>query len=124
MSKLAGPQPVRAKVLIIDGSAVACEGLALMLSRQPDLVVCGVTGDASAAVRLVAVEPPDVVVIDPAMVPTGDRLIEYLRTAHPATLILAWSVSPLQRMHADTFVLKELAPKEMLPTIRRLLNGG
>src|SRR5262249_17607151 len=52
-------RPVR--ILIVDGHAAARDGLALLLSRQPDLAVVGATGDREEALDLATTHSPDVV---------------------------------------------------------------
>ena len=121
-------RPVR--ILIVDGHAAARDGLALLLSRQPDLAVVGATGGREEALRLAAMHSPDVVVIDTSLVSDGGSLCEQFRKAYPATRILAWSLhSDGQAQQvcatlADAYILKELAPTEIIPAICRLLNGN
>ena len=54
----------RARVLIVDDHPAVREALAMRISRQSDLEVCGEAADVSDALRLVADTDPDVAVID------------------------------------------------------------
>ena len=55
---------IRARVLIVDDHPAVREALALRISRQPDLEVCGEAADIADALRLVADTQPDVAVVD------------------------------------------------------------
>jgi DNA-binding NarL/FixJ family response regulator len=52
------------RVLIVDDHPVVREGLAGMLSGQPDMAVVGLAGDGAEALALVAQLQPDVVLTD------------------------------------------------------------
>ena len=48
-----------AKVLIVDDHPAVREGLAVRISSQPDLEVCGQAADTAEAMQLVAAKQPD-----------------------------------------------------------------
>jgi DNA-binding NarL/FixJ family response regulator len=54
----------KAKVLIVDDHSVVREGVAMHLSTQPDLEVCGEAEDLPGALALLDSTKPDVATID------------------------------------------------------------
>ncbi len=58
------PAKNRAWILIVDDHPAVREALAMRISRQPDLEVCGEAADSSEALCLVADTEPDVAVVD------------------------------------------------------------
>src|SRR5438094_3760560 len=88
-------QPIKrvAKVLIVDDHPVVREGLALRISRQPDLEVCGEASNLAQALRLVGSLQPDVAVIDIAL-QDGDGLdlVRRLKDRKPPVRMLVWSM--------------------------------
>src|SRR5579863_8138280 len=61
------------RVLIVDDHPIVREGLASLLSKQPDFKVCGEAEGVQDALRLVEELHPDVVTVDIAL-KTGDGL--------------------------------------------------
>jgi DNA-binding NarL/FixJ family response regulator len=62
-----------ARVLIVDDHPAIREALALRISTQPDLEVCGEAADTVEALRLAEATDPDIAVIDVAL-KTGNGL--------------------------------------------------
>jgi DNA-binding NarL/FixJ family response regulator len=71
--------PVR--VLIVDDYDIIREGLAAMLSGQPDMLLVGAAADGDDALALVQATNPDIVLLDLAM-PTVDGGMDSLKTLH------------------------------------------
>ena len=84
-----------AKVLIVDDHPAVREGLAVRVSSQPDLEVCGQAGDTAEAMQLIAAVRPDVVVVD-IQLKTGNGLdlVERIKARDPSIRILVWSMYP------------------------------
>jgi len=119
------------KVLIVDDHPAVREGLAVRISSQPDLEVCGQAGDTSAAVKLIEAVRPDVVVVDIQLETcNGLDLVRRIK-AHDASIgILVWS------MHPDTtyaqralqagalgYINKRYATSRIVEAIRRVRDG-
>ena len=54
----------RARILLVDDHAVVRYGIAQLINRQSDLVVCGEEEDASRAMSAVSELKPDLVIAD------------------------------------------------------------
>jgi len=52
------------KVLVVDDHPIIRQGLALLINRESDLMVCGEAEDAHTAVQLIASAKPDILVVD------------------------------------------------------------
>ena len=121
-----------ARVLIVDDHPAVREGLAIRLSRQPDLEVCGEAADAFAALRLAADSDPDVIVVDISL-RTGDgiELIKRLKARGTRARMLVWSMYSEslyaeRALHAGAagYVTKEEATDTIVAAIRHVLAGG
>ncbi|MCC6127500.1 MAG: response regulator transcription factor [Pirellulales bacterium] len=84
-----------AKVLIVDDHPAVREGLAVRISSQPDLEVCGQAADTAEAIKLIEAIRPDVVVVD-IQLKTGNGLdlIGRIKTFDKSIRILVWSMYP------------------------------
>ncbi len=120
-----------AKVLIVDDHPAVREGLAVRISSQPDLEVCGEAEDVAAALKLIDITRPDVVVVD-IQLKTGNGLdlIERIRAHDKSIRILAWSMYPdalyAQRaLHAGAlgYINKENTTARIVDAIRRVHDG-
>jgi DNA-binding NarL/FixJ family response regulator len=115
----------------VDDHPVVREGLAIRLSRQPDLQVCGEAADVAEALRLIAGNPPDLAVIDISLkTGNGIDLIKRIKARHPDVRILVWSMydktlyaERALRAGAMGYINKGSATDEIIEAIRRVLEG-
>ena len=125
------PSKQAAKVLIVDDHPAVREGLAIRISRQPDLEVCGEAGDVAGALQLVAATDPDVAVIDIALkTGNGIDLIKRIKARNGSIRMLVWSMYN-ESLYAERalqagamgYVNKEQATDQIIAAIRRVLDG-
>src|SRR6516164_8509844 len=91
----------KAKVLIVDDHPVVREGLAMHLSTQPDLEVCGEAEDLPGALALMASARPDVAIIDISLKNSnGIELIRRIKDRHDGVRVLVWSMYP-ENLYAE-----------------------
>jgi DNA-binding NarL/FixJ family response regulator len=119
------------KILIVDDHPVVREGLSARLEKQPDLQVCGQTGDFNEALQLIATADPDIAIIDLSLkTGHGLELIKRIKARKPSVRILVWSMYPdslyaERALHAGAmgYVNKENATDQIIEAIRRLQEG-
>jgi DNA-binding NarL/FixJ family response regulator len=117
--------------LIVDDHPVVREGLAMHLSTQPDLVVCGEAEDLPGALALMASARPDVAIIDISLKNSnGIELIRRIKERHDLVRILVWSMYPETlyaerslRAGAQGYMNKGQATHHVLDAIRAILQG-
>src|SRR5215472_458402 len=122
---------VKARVLIVDDHPVVREGLAMHLSTQPDLEVCGEAEDLPGALALMASAQPDVAVIDISLKNSnGIELIRRIKDRDRAVRILVWSMYPENlyaeralRAGAHGYLNKGQATRQVLDAVRAILQG-
>jgi DNA-binding NarL/FixJ family response regulator len=119
------------KVLIVDDHPAAREGLAVRISSQPDLEVCGQAADTAEAFDLVKATHPDVVVVDIQLKSSnGLDLIERINAHDRSIRILAWSMYPdalyaqrALRAGALGYINKEHTTGRLVEAIRGVRDG-
>jgi len=121
----------RARVLIVDDHPAVREALALRISRQADLEVCGEAADLSEALRLVAATKPDVAIIDISLkTGCGIDLIKRIKDRNKAVRMLVWSTHS-ESLYAERalragalgYINKDQATDKIVAGIRRVLEG-
>jgi DNA-binding NarL/FixJ family response regulator len=120
-----------AKVLIVDDHPVVREGLALRISTQPDLQVCGEAEDVNGAMKLFAETKPDVAIVDLSLKSgSGIELIKRLKVKDSTVRILVWSMHD-ENLYAERalragalgYINKENATERIIEAIRCVLGG-
>ena len=54
----------KSRIFVVDDHPVVRQGLALLINREPDLVVCGEAEDAKTAMQSLVAAKPDILVVD------------------------------------------------------------
>src|ERR1700680_2373936 len=122
---------VKKRILVVDDHPIIRQGLALMLNREADLVVCGEAEDATGAMLVMASARPDVLIVDISLNgPDGLDLLKNIRTTHPALPVLILSMHDESiyaeralRAGANGYIMKQEATEKVLVAVRRILNG-
>ena len=119
------------KILIVDDHPAICEGLAVRISSQPDLEVCGQAPDTAEAMQLVKAARPDVVVVD-IHLKTGNGLdlIQRIKAHDESIRILVWSMFP-DAMYAERalragalgYINKQNTTDDIIDGIRSVRDG-
>lgn len=118
------------KIFIVDDHPIVREGLALMVNREPDLVVCGDAEEASAALQAINADRPDFLIIDISLSgPDGLELLKSIRTRHPNLPVLVLSMHDESiyaeralRAGANGYIMKQEATDRVLVAVRQILS--
>ena len=124
-------EAVRKRILLVDDHPFMRAGLAGLIERQPDLVVCGEAGNPSEAFRELARSKPDLVLTDLTMPGrSGLEFIKDLRASEPTLAILVISMHDevvqaerALRAGARGYIMKEAGGENLLAAIRQVLRG-
>jgi DNA-binding NarL/FixJ family response regulator len=124
-------RPRAARVLIVDDHPAIREALAIRISTQPDLEVCGEAADVGEALRAVEAGDPDVAIIDIALKGgNGIDLIKRLAARGVRPRAIVWSMysedlyaERALRAGAMGYITKEQATANILDAIRQVLDG-
>jgi DNA-binding NarL/FixJ family response regulator len=119
------------RILVIDDHPIVRQGLALMLNREADFVVCGEAEDANGALLVLASARPDVLIVDISLNgPDGLDLLKNIRTTHPSLPVLILSMHDESiyaeralRAGANGYIMKQEATERVLVAVRRILSG-
>jgi DNA-binding NarL/FixJ family response regulator len=130
---------VAVRVVLAEDAYLVREGVRRLLETQPDVEVVALCGSLDELLATVAADPPDVVLTDIRMPPTGTdegiRAAEQLRESHPdvGVVVLSHYVEPgyalalLERGTAGrAYLLKERVEdvEQLTAAIRAVAEGG
>lgn len=120
------------RVLLVDDHPIMRHGLAQLIRAEADLEVCGEGGSASEGLPLVGSLKPDLVVADLTLPDKhGLEFIKDVQSMYPGTLMLVLSMHDeslyaerVLRAGARGYVMKETAADMLVLAARRVLDGG
>ncbi|GAB2841138.1 response regulator transcription factor [Streptomyces deserti] len=120
------------RVLLADDHPVVRDGLAAMLSTQPDFTVVGEAATGAEALRQTASLAPDVVLMDlqmPGM--DGTTATAAIRAAHPEVRVLVLTtydtdadITAAVDAGAVGYLLKDTGRHELCEAVRTAARGG
>jgi DNA-binding NarL/FixJ family response regulator len=127
----AAARAARSTVFIVDDHPIVRQGLALLINREADLIVCGDAEDAHSALRLIESIRPNLVVVDISLNgPDGLDLLKNIRARDPDLPVLILSMldetlyaERALRAGASGYIMKQEATEKVLVAIRRILGG-
>jgi DNA-binding NarL/FixJ family response regulator len=91
--KSQAPAAAKKRILVVDDHPIVRQGLALLINRETDLVVCGEAEEATGAMHVLASARPDVLIVDISLNgPDGLDLLKNVRTTHPTLPVLILSM--------------------------------
>ena len=123
------PDPIR--LLLVDDHTVVRQGLKMVLSLEPDLLVVGEAANGQEAVTQVPTLKPDVVLMDLLMpVMDGVKAIRVIKKEHPDVEVVALTSVLEDRLVIDAveagaagYLLKETGPEGLIDAIRAAARG-
>jgi DNA-binding NarL/FixJ family response regulator len=118
------------KVFVVDDHPIVRQGLALLINRESDLVVCGEAEDANTAMQAVPTMRPDILIVDISLNgPDGLDLLKNMRMRYPELPVLILSMHDegiyaerALRAGAQGYIMKQEATEKVLVAIRRILT--
>jgi len=127
---MSAPRTIR--VILVDDHAIVRKGIREFLEEGPGITVVAEGQDGFDALRLVTEHNPDVAVLDiqmPGM--TGIEATRRIKATHPGVRVLiltAYEDDPyifaLLRAGADSYVLKNTSPDELVRAVKATAAGG
>jgi DNA-binding NarL/FixJ family response regulator len=119
------------RVVLADDQPLLRKGFRMILEAENDMVIVGEAADGEAAVRLVELYVPDVVLMDVRM-PTMDGIeaTRAITASEAPTHVLILTTFDLDeyafsalRAGASGFLLKDVPPSELVQAIRTVARG-
>jgi DNA-binding NarL/FixJ family response regulator len=123
--------PAKRRVLLVDDHPFMRAGLAQLIDRQADLMVCGEAGSPVEAFQALATARPEVVLTDLTMPGrSGLEFIKDLLASHPQLAVLVISMHDevvyaerALRAGARGYIMKEAGGENLLTALRQVLRG-
>ena len=130
-TKAQSPVATRKRIMVVDDHPIVRQGLALLINREADMLVCGEAEEAMAAMHVLASSHPDVLIVDISLNgPDGHDLLKNIRTTHPTVPVLILSMHDESiyaeralRAGANGYIMKQEATEKVLVALRRILSG-
>ena len=124
------PSTPKKKVFVVDDHPIVRQGLAQMVNREADLMVCGEAEDASSVLQAIVNVKPDILIVDISLNgPDGLDLLKNIRTRHPSLPVLILSMHDESiyaeralRAGANGYIMKHEAAEKVLGAVRQILN--
>jgi DNA-binding NarL/FixJ family response regulator len=121
----------KSQILVVDDHPLFREGLQQLLTRDPNLWMCGEASDAAEAMQRILELKPDLVVVDISLGSgSGIELIKAIRSEHDDLPILVVSMHDESlyaerslRAGAMGYVMKHEPGKTVITAIHKLLRG-
>jgi len=121
----------RINILLVDDHPLVREWLTNLIRQQPDLHVCGETGGAPEALRLMETNRPDIAILDISLASgSGIELIKSIKASHPGVTLLVLSMHDEMlyaeralRAGAGGYIMKSEATQKVIQAIRSVLAG-
>ncbi len=122
----------RKKIIIVDDHPVVRQGLKTIIENEKDLEVCGETGNANDAIRLIIELNPDLLLVDVSLEgnANGIDLVKTMQKRYPSINALVMS------MHDDTiyaeraimagakgYIMKNESQEKIINAIRNVLRN-
>src|SRR6266567_2432542 len=134
---MAQAKPIQAKenctrVLLVDDHAVVRYGIAQLINREPDLMVCGEEEDAAKALTAIGKLKPDLVIADISLKDSsGLELMRNIKAQSSGLPVLVVSAHD-ETIYAEIafragalgYLMKEEALEKIITAIRRVLSGA
>jgi DNA-binding NarL/FixJ family response regulator len=125
-------KPDKTRILLVDDHAVVRFGIAQLINREPDLMVCGEEEDSSQALRAIEKLKPDLVVTDISLKDSsGLELMRNIKVQFSKLPVLMVSTHDesvyaelVFRAGALGYLMKKEALEQVIPAIRRVLGGA
>lgn len=127
----AGAPAGATRILLVDDHPLVREGLAEVLTREADLVICGEAEDRWQALQLIPTARPHLAIIDLALKKSyGLELIKDIHAQFPKVLMLVVSMQDellhaerVLRAGASGYIAKEEATVHVVQAVRQVLQG-
>jgi DNA-binding NarL/FixJ family response regulator len=122
----------RTRILLVDDHAVVRFGIAQLINREGDLVVCGEEEDAGKALTAIQKLRPDMVIADISLKESsGLELMRNIKAQYPKLPVLVVSAHD-ENVYAEIafragalgYLMKAQSLDKVIPAIRRVLSGA
>ncbi|SPE60754.1 Two component transcriptional regulator, LuxR family [Verrucomicrobia bacterium] len=128
---MTAPAQPKVRVFLVDDHPIVRRGFQLLLSLEPDLMVCGEADSGPAALEKILALKPDVAIVDLSLKSSsGLDLIKQIRAQRSRTKILVFTMrgemiyaERALRAGASGYITKEEGTEKVIESIRLLMQG-
>ncbi len=130
--KTTPPRDTRTRILLVDDHAVVRYGIAQLINKQPDMMVCGEEEAASNALSAIEKVKPDLVIADISLKDSsGLELMRNIKAQYSRLPVLVVSAHD-ESVYAEVafragalgYLMKQEALEKIIIAIRRVLSSN
>ncbi|MDP6637080.1 MAG: response regulator transcription factor [Phycisphaerae bacterium] len=119
------------RVLLVDDHPIVRQGVKMIITQEPDIVVCGEAESAADAMALIRKSAPDVAIVDLTLKDgSGLELIKDAKAHCPKLIVLVLSMRDeafyahrVLKAGARGYITKEEGPDRIIEGIRAVIDG-
>jgi len=125
------PAQKKKRILVVDDHPMMRQGLAQLISAEPDLAICGEAENAEYALTSLSALKPDLVLVDISLPgKNGLELIKDFQAIQPGQAVLVISMHD-ESLYAERvlraggrgYIMKQEGGKKLIQAIRQVLDG-
>jgi DNA-binding NarL/FixJ family response regulator len=125
------PAQKKKRILVVDDHPMMRQGLAQLISAEPDLAICGEAENAEYALTSLSALKPDLVLVDISLPgKNGLELIKDFQAIQPGQAVLVISMHD-ESLYAERvlraggrgYIMKQEGGKKLMQAIRQVLDG-
>jgi DNA-binding NarL/FixJ family response regulator len=125
------PAKSKKKIVIIDDHPMMREGLGQLIANDPELSICGEAGDAQEGLTVIQSTKPDLLITDITLPGrSGLELIKDLQAMYPKLPVLVISMHDesfyaerVLRAGGRGYIMKQEGGKKLMEAIRQVMSG-
>jgi DNA-binding NarL/FixJ family response regulator len=119
------------KVFIVDDHPIIRDGLTALINHEPDLYVCGQTGEARQALKAISELNPDAAIVDITLEDSdGIELTKNIKARYPKLPVIVLSmhdesIYAERALHAGAraYLMKDTVSDKIITAIHTVLTG-
>jgi DNA-binding NarL/FixJ family response regulator len=122
----------KTRILVVDDHPIVCDGLAMLIHQEADMIVCAKTRNGTDTIRAVKQHRIDLAIVDVLLKnTTGIELAKKFRSLYPDLRVLMfsmsddpWHVKQAFLAGAKGYITKDELSETVIDAIRHIVSGG
>jgi DNA-binding NarL/FixJ family response regulator len=122
----------KTRILVVDDHPIVCDGLAMLIHQEADMIVCAKTRNGIDTIRAVKQHRIDLAIVDVLLKnTTGIEIARNFRSQYPDLRVLMfsmsddpWHIKQAFLAGAKGYITKDELSETVIDAIRHIVSGG